>query len=139
MGIVAGTKDLRIFGIDRILDLEVRTETFCPDTGLDPARLFDQTIGLIFSQNTVQDVILSFTPTQGKYVKTLPLHKSQQVLVDNARECRIRLHVIPNYELTQEVLRHGDTVKVLEPAWLAAEIRQILNNTLEKYSTDNDR
>lgn len=139
VGIVAGTKDLRIFGIDRILDLEVRTETFCPDTGLDPARLFDQTIGLIFSQNTVQDVILSFTPTQGKYLKTLPLHKSQQVLVDNARECRIRLHVIPNYELTQEVLRHGDTVKVLEPAWLAAEIRQILNNTLEKYSTDNDR
>ena len=79
VGIVAGTKDLRIFGIDRILDLEVRTETFCPDTGLDPACLFDQTIGLIFHR--IQCRMSSvFYPTQGKYVKTLPLHKSQQVL-----------------------------------------------------------
>jgi len=95
--------------------------------------LFDHTIGLVFSQNTVQDVILSLTPTQGKYIKTLPLHRSQEILIDNEEECRIKIHVIPNYELTQEILRLGDTVKVLEPGWLATEIRQILKKTLKQY------
>ena len=70
---------------------------------------------------------------QGKYIKTLPLHKSQKVLVDNEKECRIALRVVPNYELTQEILMHGDTVRVLEPAWLAEKIQQILKRTLEKY------
>jgi len=87
----------------------------------------------MFSQNTVQDVVLSFTHTQGKYIKTLPLHKSQKVLIDNEKECRIALRVIPNYELTQEILMHGDSVKVMEPAWLAEKIQQILKRALEKY------
>jgi len=130
---VRDTKKLRIFGIDRITDLEVKAETFDPGLIPDPASLFDHTIGLFLSQNTLQTVVLSFTPTQGKYVKSLPLHKSQEILVDNGQECRIRLYVIPNYELTQEILRLGDTVKVLEPEWLATEIRQILKKTLKQY------
>ncbi len=138
VGVVADTRDLRIFGIDRILDLKISADTFTSDNKLDPARLFDQTIGLVFSQNKVQHVILSFTPTQGKYVKTLPLHKSQKVLIDNEDECRISLHVIPNYELKQEILRHGDTVKVIEPEWLVCEIRQLLKRTLEKYNDKTD-
>lgn len=133
IGIVDGTKTLRIFGIDRVRDLDIKAETFTPDQNLDPACLFDQTIGLMFSQNTVQDVVLSFTHTQGKYIKTLPLHKSQKVLIDNEKECRIALRVIPNYELTQEILMHGDSVKVMEPAWLAEKIQQILKRALEKY------
>lgn len=133
IGIVDGTKTLRIYGIDRIRDLDIKAETFIPDQSLNPACLFDQTIGLMFSQNTLQDVVLSFTHTQGKYIKTLPLHKSQKVLVDNERECRVSLRVIPNYELTQEILMHGDSVKVLEPAWLAEKIQQILKRALEKY------
>jgi len=133
VGIVEDTKKLRIFGIDRITNLEVKAETFACDQFPNPVSLFDHTIGLVFSQNTVQDVILSLTPTQGKYIKTLPLHRSQEILIDNAEECKIKLHVIPNYELTQEILRLGDTVKVLEPEWLATEIRQILKNTLKQY------
>ncbi len=138
VGIVVDTRDLKIFGIDRILDLKISADTFKPDAKLNPARLFDQTIGLVFSKNKAQNVILSFTHTQGKYVKTLPLHKSQKVLIDNEDECRISLYVIPNYELTQEILKHGDTVKVIEPEWLALEIQQSLKRTLERYNVKTD-
>ncbi|MEZ4879289.1 MAG: hypothetical protein R2801_03885 [Chitinophagales bacterium] len=37
-----------------------------------------------------KDIILSFNPFQGKYIKTLPLHETQQVLVDNEEEMKIK-------------------------------------------------
>lgn len=133
VGLIGGLSELRTFGIDRIENLEVRAETFKPDIKLKPAEMFNQTIGLVYSENTVQQVILSFTPTQGKYIKTLPLHSSQQVLVDDENECKISINVIPNYELIQLILKNGDTVKVVEPEWLVDEIKDYLKRTLKKY------
>lgn len=138
VGIAENLKELRIFGIDRISKLKVVTETFVPNPLLNPAALFEQTIGLVFSGNTVQEVVLSFTPVQGKYVKTLPWHKSQKILVDNDRECRISLQVIPNLELTQEILKHGMSVKVLKPDWLVEEIRMQLQDALDQYKHEKE-
>ena len=82
VGIIGKLKEFRTFGIDRIENLEVKTETFKVDNKLNPMKMFEKTIGLVYASNTLQDVILSFTPTQGKYIKTLPLHTSQKVLLD---------------------------------------------------------
>lgn len=125
--------DFRTFGIDRIEDLEIKTETFKRNNKLNPIELFNNTIGLVYSYNSIQNVILSFTPTQGKYIKTLPLHASQKTLIDNETELRISIEVIPNYELTQTILKFGNTVRVVEPEWLVNEIRESLFSTLSKY------
>ena len=133
VGLIGNLKEFRTFGIERIEKLEVKAETFKVEEKLNPIEMFDKTIGLVYSLNTSQNVILSFTPTQGKYIKTLPLHTSQKILIDNEIEFRISITVIPNYELTQLILKHGDTVKVIEPEWLVDEIRGKLKQTLEKY------
>jgi predicted DNA-binding transcriptional regulator YafY len=133
IGLIGGLNEFRTFGIDRIENLEVKTEIFKIDNKHNPIDMFEKTIGLVYSLNTVQKIILSFTPTQGKYIKTLPLHTSQKNLVDNDTEFRISINVIPNYELTQLILKHGDTVKVVEPEWLVDEIKEKLKRTLEKY------
>jgi predicted DNA-binding transcriptional regulator YafY len=133
VGIIGGFNEFRTFGIERIENLEIKTDTFKPDKKMNPIEMFNQTIGLVYSENIAQTIVLSFTPTQGKYIKTLPLHSSQKILIDNEQECRISLEVVPNYELTQQILRHGETVNVIEPQWLKNEIMNILKRTLEKY------
>ncbi|HSV77497.1 MAG TPA: WYL domain-containing protein [Bacteroidales bacterium] len=133
VGVVAGFNEFRTFGIDRIENLEIKAETFKPDKSRNPIEIFNQTIGLIYTENPVQKIVLSFTPIQGKYIKTLPFHSSQKVLIDDEKECRISLEVVPNYELTQQILKHGETIKVVEPQWLAEQIKGILNRSLEKY------
>jgi predicted DNA-binding transcriptional regulator YafY len=133
VGIIGGFNEFRTFGIERIENLEIKTETFKPDKKLNPIEMFNKTIGLVYSENTPQIIVLSFTPTQGKYVKTLPLHSSQRILIDDEQECRISLEVVPNYELTQQILKHGETVNVIEPRWLKDEIMNILKRTLENY------
>lgn len=133
IGKVEGIKEFRTFGIDRIENLEISTEIFQPDLTTDPAELFDRTIGLYYSENPAQKIILSFTPKQGKYVKTLPWHASQKILEDTAEELRISLFIVPNFELMQLILKHGDSVKVLEPKFLADDIQAVLKRTLERY------
>ncbi|MFW6248506.1 MAG: helix-turn-helix transcriptional regulator [Bacteroidota bacterium] len=133
VGVVGGLNEFRTFGIERINDLEVKAETFERDDKQNPTELFEQTIGIVYDEYSVQKIILSCTPNQGQYLKTLPLHKSQRILIDNEQECRISLDVVPNYELTQQILKHGETVKVIKPQWLVEEIKEILKKSLENY------
>jgi predicted DNA-binding transcriptional regulator YafY len=133
IGLISGLNQFRTFGIDRMENLEIKPDTFKPDKKLNPIEMFNQNIGLVYSDKVTQTIVLSFSPIQGKYVKSLPLHSSQTILIDNEKECRISINVVPNYELTQEILRHGETVIVIEPQWLVDEIRNILKRTLDNY------
>ena len=133
VAIIRGTNDFRTFGIDRILNLEVKEETFKPETKIDPIELFENTVGLSYSYNELEEVILSFTPLQAKYVKSLPLHKSQEIIVDNEKEVQVRLRIIPNFEFKQKIMMLGETIKVLKPNWLADDIKKSLATSLKNY------
>jgi len=133
IGVVDGISETRTFGLDRIENLEVSIKTFKPNSKLDANDLFENVIGIVYSLNELQKVVLSFTAHQGKYIKTLPLHKSQKVLIDNDKELRVELYIIPNYELSQKILMNGDTVKVIEPKWLADEIKTTAKSIAAKY------
>ncbi len=134
IGIIGGCNEFRTFGIDRIENLEIKTETFKPDKKLNPIEIFNQTIGLVYSENKAQTIVLSFTSTQGKYIKTLPLHSSQKILIDDENECRISIDVVLNFELMQQILKHGDAVKVIKPELLVNKIKENLKRTLKKYN-----
>lgn len=132
-GVDEGLNEFRTFGIERIKNLKLTSEKFVRDEKLNPIEKFKNTIGLVYSNSSLQRVVLSFTPQQGKYIKTLPLHTSQKVLIDNDKETRISIEVIPNYELTQQILKHGDRVKVIEPEWLVDEIKENLKKNFKNY------
>jgi predicted DNA-binding transcriptional regulator YafY len=125
---------MRTFGIDRIRNIEIKTQKFKTESKHNPKLIFENIIGLIYSDEKTQQIVLSFTPAQGKYIKSLPMHKSQQILIDNETELRISLYLIPNFELQQQILMYGDTVKVLEPKLLADQIKETLQAAIKKYT-----
>ena len=132
---VVGTiekNEIRTFGIDRISDLEVTEKVFKTPKGLNVAENFSRAIGIVYEGDR-EELILSFNPLQGKYIKTLPLHHSQQVIIDNEREFRISLDVIVNFELIQRILMYGPNVKVIAPETLRKQIKDSLTETLSFY------
>lgn len=133
IALVRGMNEFRTFAIDRIESLEVLTVTFKRDKSIDVRENFKNVVGLVYSINELEEVELSFTPFQGNYIKSLPLHHSQKIIVDNDEEFRVSLNVIPNYELTQKILMHGNNVKVIKPAWLAEEVKKTLKEALNQY------
>lgn len=133
IGYAISARDFRTFGIDRITDLKIVSEKFKPDPTIEVQKMFENIVGLVYSSNKIEDVVLSFTPIQAKYIKALPIHKSQTIIKETAKEVQIQLTIISNYELTQKILSWGNQVTVLQPAWLVKDIKKILNDTIKGY------
>ncbi|QRM90773.1 WYL domain-containing protein [Lacinutrix sp. WUR7] len=128
-----GVKEFRNFGMDRVSNVQLTENTFEPNTDVDINYLYHDVIGMVYSENTKQRVVLSFTPEQGQYVKTLPLHHSQQILLDTNIAFQISLDVIPNRSLVERILMYGSSVKVMEPITLVDEIKGMLKATFLRY------
>ena len=76
---------------------------------------------------------MSFTRAQGHYIKTQHLHETQEVLIDNNNEFRIRMHVVINYELISTILSYGESIKVIAPISLKNEIKNRISNVMKLY------
>ena len=118
------------YGLDRIISLAVTQETFKP-TLQNPTSKFDSVIGISVLEPVL--VELAFSTAQAKYLKTLPLHKSQEIISETENEVVFRFFVAPNYELVQRILMWGREVKVLNPPSLAEWVGDILKDTVKKY------
>ena len=123
----------KTFGLDRITQLEV-TATKAQRQKVNIEALFKNTYGVMIDTETPpQEIILSFDYEQGQYVKTLPLHPSQELLEDNEDEVRISLQLVPNYNFVMEICARSQYVKVLSPASLAEEVKKHLKKAYEQY------
>ncbi len=123
----------RTFGIDRMQKLELKTDTFKRKASENPHELFDHIIGITYSEEAPVLVELSFTPLQGKYIKSLPLHPTQEILKDDTKELIVRISIIINFEFREKILMMGDRVKILKPLSLANEIRDTYKNAINLY------
>ena len=127
-------KKVITFGLDRINHLAVTDEGFDLAKGFDPDKFFKYSIGITEGEGGPEKVVLSFTPQEGKYVKSQPLHQSQEVLADNEKETRIAITVVVTYELMSTILGYGSGVRVVEPASLRNEVLDRLKKAASSYS-----
>lgn len=123
----------RIFGIDRIQSLTKLERNFAQKEQQSTHTLFQNLIGLNYSENEPQQVILKIHPNQAGYVRSLPFHSSQVELDDSEDWLTIQLYLIPNFEFKQKLWMLGARVQVIEPAWLAADIKEELERALGLY------
>lgn len=129
-------KGLRIktFALDRLTDLEITKRKFQHPQKFDVNEYFKHCFGIISADDEEpQEVVLSFEPFQGKYIKSLPLHESQEVLVDNEQEVRIKLKIYLTHDFLMEILSHGENVKVIEPTGLIEQLKSNYTNALNQY------
>ena len=124
---------LKTFGLDRITDLEISNSTFKP-TKIDIEKYFINSFGIIYTENEQpEEIVLSFDPEQGQYIKTLPMHHSQKVLIDNYKEYRIQLTLFPTYDFEREVLSHGERVKIISPKSFRNHLSKEVKNMMKNY------
>jgi len=125
---------VKSFALDRLTDLEITKRKFQFPNDFNINEHYKYCFGII-SPNGLkpQDVILSFDPFQGKYIKSLPLHESQQILIDNEDELRIKLTLFITHYFFMELLSYGENLKVIEPESLINDLKSTFKNVLKLY------
>jgi len=116
---------IKSFGLDRLSNLEITNTKFEVPKGYNVEESFRYCFGIITPNEGVepQDIILSFDAFQGKYIKTLPLHETQKILIDTDDELQISLKLYLTKDLIMELLSYGEDMKVLKPKSLADKIK----------------
>jgi len=126
-------QSLKIFGLDRISELSISDQGFIyPKINVEA--MFRNCFGIINDEDyEAEEIILSFTNHQEKYIKSLPLHHSQEIIYEGTEHTHFKLLVKPTYDFMMEILSHGKEVQILEPAYVREELKDILSITLNLY------
>ncbi len=121
--------ELRFFGLDRIKNLKAIPGKVNLPPAPDLESCFLETIGIINDPSEpVETVILTFTEFKGRYIQSMPLHPTQQVIVNDGNILQISLRVKINYELISVILSHGDEVRVEHPERLREFVKTKAKN-----------
>jgi len=133
VGRTKGLSDMKTYGLDRINDLVILNETFTKDSKVDIPEKFKNSFGIYSSDEyPVEDVILSFDARDGSYLKSLPLHHSQEIITDNKDEFIIRLRLKITLDFIMELMSRSWSLKVIEPLFLREQIYSICQSALER-------
>jgi predicted DNA-binding transcriptional regulator YafY len=124
---------IKCYALDRMSELEILNTHFAADERFNINEQLKYCFGVsMLDSEKPAEVILSFDAFQGEYIKSLPLHETQETVEDTEKELRIRLTVYLTYDFTMELLSYGDTVRVIEPQRLRDELKGIHTRALEK-------
>lgn len=125
---------VKTYGLDRILDLEITKKKFTRPGDFDPDEFFRHCFGVTKpTDQECEEIILSFDSLQGKYIKSFPLHDSQQIVVDTEIETRIKLNVFITYDFIMELLQYGDRIRIISPKSLIRTASNAYFNALSYY------
>ncbi len=127
-------KTIKSFALDRLSDLDITRRPFQYPQTFDVNEYYRYCFGIISAGNQVpQDIVLRFEPLQGKYIKSLPIHDSQQIVTDNEEGLTVSLKVVLTYDFVMELLSYGQNVKVIKPRKLSNRLCEIYREALELY------
>ena len=129
-----GKEELRIYSLDRIIDIKVLDKALELPAGFEAADFFSDYFGIIIGHNVQPSIMeIKATAEQAKYLESLPLHPSQEAIEVTPDYSVFRYRLVPTFDLKQEILSRGSTLEVLSPEWFRKEIIAELKNTLTNY------
>lgn len=130
--------DLRIYALDRVLELNTTKKSFSLPKGFDPKDTFRKLFGVILDNGPVEKVVIRVAEDQVKYYRTLPLHHSQEEGESGDGYTEFTYRLVPTFDFSRELLSKGENVEVMSPLWLRKEIAKELRRTINMYNDIED-
>lgn len=127
-----------MFSFDRMEDISMAGETFKMDSDFDAADFFGECYGVVIGDGSQPvRVVLRAFGMERYYLRDLPLHHTQKE-IQTAEEqdfADFELNFRPTTDFKGQLMSRGAWLKVLEPQWLADEIRQWHEDSARMYQT----
>ena len=93
----------------------------------DASSIFHNCFGIIIGTNVKPTTIkFKVINSQQKYVRSLPLHHSQQEIDSELDYSIFSIFVKPTFDLIQESLKYVDNLEIIEPIGLRHQLSDIV-------------
>jgi proteasome accessory factor B len=122
---------IKTFGLDRISNLTITDTKFKP-IHYNVDKEFQHAFG-VETYSAAEKIVLQFSNQQGNYIKTFPLHESQQILEEKDETLRIEMYMHTTNDIIMELLKYGADVKVISPIRLQNEIKSRISQMTNLY------
>lgn len=124
---------LKTFGLDRIVNLAILQEHFKWQEEVAVEKLFRDSFGIILQENLpTENIILAFDRYDGAYLKSLPIHSSQQIIKEDENEFIIQLKLKITSDFIMELLSRSNSLRVLAPQSLKEHIQRIFEDAAKR-------
>lgn len=113
---------LHTYSFDRIVSLKKNESNFKMPKDFSISDFFSDCFGIIKDTAPKQHIVLRASAFQAKYLKTLPLHDSQEIVSENDNFTIFSYDLRPTFDFKQKVLSYMGNVEIIEPQSFRNEI-----------------
>ena len=123
---------LKCFELGRFVSFKVLDEEFSRDESVQAENLFRDCFGIWDDPKMpVEDIRLRFSPLDGRFIKTLPIHTSQKIEeTDEYVEVTLRLKITNDFVMA--LLSRSSSIEILAPQSLKDRMNAIWTVALER-------
>lgn len=130
VGCSMSDRRLRVYALDRIHALRTMENAFVLPDDFDPEGFFADSFGIVVDDRVKPERIqVRIAGIQRQYIRTLPLHASQQETEITQDSSVFEFYLRPTLDFQQELLIHAinaeDDIEVLEPQWLRERMQAV--------------
>ena len=134
IGYNAKYSEVRTYGLDRFVSMEVDPSVKYFDTGFDARKYYENVVGISVLDREPVEIRIAFSENQAQYVVTRPLHSSQELVETGKNRFVFKYFLVPTFEFFSQVLGWGDEVEILAPKVLRRQMQALLRKMVQIYS-----
>ena len=130
-----GIDKLYLYSLDRIHAIEPTTLKYKLPKDFNAEAYFKDAYGTADLSYEPVEVKISVSAEQVPYLRTLPLHASQEEIETNEEYSIFRFFIIPSTDFKQELYKYGSDVEVLAPEDMRKEFAKDADRVNKMYNT----
>ena len=100
----------------------------------DVDELFSTSFGIYIPEEKGRTITFRTTPTDARFLRDLPIHRSQKETASDAGSVTFSIFVCPNKALIMEFCKYGSGIEILSPADIREKVAEEHRKAVQKYN-----
>ena len=123
-------KEPKSYGLDRMNELEILDKPFRRNSEIDWNEMYKHSFAM-FTNEPIEEVVLSFDERDGNYIEAMPIHSSQIITRENDRVV-VALTIRITLDFIMELMSRSWSVEVIAPLSLRQKLHEIYKEAMER-------
>ena len=125
---------ISIFALERMGNIRLTEKKMLPSNDVTADEYWEGSFGVNHSDNQVpEQIVIKAYGAQAEYIRALPIHESQKELERTDEYTIFEYHIVPCFNLFQQLLWHREKLEIIEPIKMREEMKKIVQNIISLY------